>query len=161
MALVRPISFCGLLLIVGSGCQSSAARLAEKPTVPTVNPAAVRPAPPERQHSFAAQEIEVVAHEEMGPSEDGTTVGVLSLARLIEDVQAVHPSVAAMYATLQAAQARYPQVVSLDDPMFGATVAPASFGSRDVESAYALEASQKFPWHGKRALRGAAANSEA
>ena len=86
---------------------------------------------------------------------------MLSLERLIAEVQAVHPSLEAMYAAWQAASQKYLQVISLDDPMFGATFAPASCGSRDVESAYAIEASQKIPWHGKRALRGIAASWEA
>ena len=85
----------------------------------------------------------------------------LRLDQLIADVQSVHPSIDAMVSAWQAAAQRYPQAVSLEDPMFGATLAPASFGSRDVESAYAIEASQKLPWHGKRALRGAVARAAA
>jgi hypothetical protein len=33
-------------------------------------------------------------------------------------------------------------------------MAPASFGSSQVESAYVLQGSQKLPWFGKRSLRG-------
>lgn len=84
----------------------------------------------------------------------------LSLDRLIAEVLAVHPSIESMSAAWQAAAQRYPQVVSLDDPMFGVTLAPASLGSRDVESAYAIEASQKLPWFGKRDLRGAVVSWE-
>src|SRR6185295_9084027 len=56
---------------------------------------------------------------------------------------------------------RYPQAVSLDDPMFMTMMAPASFGSSPVESAYILQGSQKVPWFGKRDLRGQVAQSTA
>jgi hypothetical protein len=62
----------------------------------------------------------------------------LSLARLVEEVQARNPSVQAMVAAWRSAAHRYPQAVALEDPMFMAMTAPASFGSRDVESAYVL-----------------------
>jgi len=114
-------------------------------------------------------DIVAVVHDERISEEESAesiadppaTGDSLSVSQLIAEVQAVHPSVEAMYAAWQAASQRYPQVTSLDDPMFGVMFAPASFGSRTVEDAYALEASQKIPWRGKRALRGAAANWEA
>lgn len=80
---------------------------------------------------------------------------------LVEQVLARNPSLAQMIAAWQAATARYPQVISLDDPMFGATVGPASIGSNDVDFAYRVEVSQKYPWQGKLALRGANALAEA
>jgi outer membrane protein TolC len=85
----------------------------------------------------------------------------LSVQALVQHVLARNPSLAQMTAAWQAASARYPQVTSLDDPMFGTMVAPASIGSRDVEFGYRVEASQKFPWPGKLALRGANAQAEA
>jgi outer membrane protein TolC len=66
-----------------------------------------------------------------------------------------------MIAAWQAASARYPQVTSLDDPMFGTVLAPASIGSNDVEFGYRVELSQKLPFPGKLALRGQSALSEA
>jgi outer membrane protein TolC len=66
-----------------------------------------------------------------------------------------------MVAAWQAASARYPQAISLDDPMFGATVAPASIGSSNVEFGYRLEISQKYPFPGKLKLRGENAQAEA
>lgn len=45
--------------------------------------------------------------------------------------------------------------------MFGATVGPASFGSNRVDPAYRLELSQKYPFFGKRSLRGQNALAEA
>jgi outer membrane protein TolC len=66
-----------------------------------------------------------------------------------------------MVAAYQAATARYPQVISLDDPMFGTMFAPASIGSNSVEFGYRLEVAQKYPFPGKRNLRGQAAQAEA
>ncbi len=85
----------------------------------------------------------------------------LSVAVLIEQVLTRNPSLAQMAAAWEAASARYPQITSLDDPMFGGTAAPASIGSHDVEFGYRVEVSQKYPWPGKRALRGANALAEA
>ncbi|HEX3601505.1 MAG TPA: TolC family protein [Lacipirellulaceae bacterium] len=84
----------------------------------------------------------------------------LSLPDLIAEVQSRNPSLQAMAAAWQSAAERYPQAVSLDDPMFMAMVAPASFGSDLVDPGYSLEASQKFPWFGKRAARGRRAQAE-
>jgi outer membrane protein TolC len=78
----------------------------------------------------------------------------LRIDALIEAVLARNPTLVQMIAAQQAASARYPQVTSLDDPMFGSTIGPASIGSSDVDFAYRLEASQKIPWPGKLALRG-------
>jgi outer membrane protein TolC len=72
-----------------------------------------------------------------------------------------NPSLAEMVAAWQAASARFPQVTSLDDPNFGATLAPASLGSNQVDTGYRLEIAQKYPWCGKLALRGANAQAEA
>lgn len=85
----------------------------------------------------------------------------LQVDALIDAVLARNPTLAQMVAAWQAASARYPQVTSLDDPMFGATVGPASIGSNDVDFAYRLEVSQKIPWHGKLGLRGQNALAEA
>jgi outer membrane protein TolC len=52
-------------------------------------------------------------------------------------------------------------VSSLDDPLFGAAVAPASVGSRNVDFGYRLELSQRYPFPGKLALRGQNALAEA
>src|SRR5262249_48623390 len=68
-------------------------------------------------------------------------LGELSLEVFVEQVLARNPTLAQMNAAWQTATARYPQVTSLDDPMFGATVGPASIGSTDVDFAYRLEAS--------------------
>jgi outer membrane protein TolC len=68
-----------------------------------------------------------------------------------------------MVAAWQAASARYPQVTSLEDPMFAATVGPGVIAPDDpgVEFAYRIEISQKLPFPGKLRLRGENALAEA
>src|SRR5262249_33146888 len=70
--------------------------------------------------------------------------GELSVDALVEQVLARNPSLAQMVAAWQAAQARYPQVTSLEDPMFAGTLGPATYGSNTVDPAYRLEISQKY-----------------
>ena len=91
----------------------------------------------------------------------GQAKDALSLDLLITQVLVRNPSLAQMVAAWQAAAARYPQVTSLEDPLFGTTVAPASIGSHDVEFGYRVEISQKYPFPGKRCLRGQGAQADA
>jgi len=79
--------------------------------------------------------------------------GVLDVEVLIEEVQAVNPSLEAAAEAWHAAAFRYPQMISLDDPMFGF--------SRGTQNGYMVEASQKIPWPGKLKLRGNLAAAEA
>lgn len=88
-------------------------------------------------------------------------IGELSADILVPQVLSRNPSLAQMVAAWQAAAARYPQVTSLEDPMFGTMVAPASIGSNEVEFGYRVEVSQKLPFFGKRGLRGDHALAEA
>src|SRR5262249_30088282 len=85
----------------------------------------------------------------------------MSVEALVEQVLVRNPSLAQMAAAWQAASARYPQVTSLEDPVFGASFGPASIGSNEVDFAYRLEISQKYPFPGKLPLRGKAALAEA
>jgi outer membrane protein, heavy metal efflux system len=78
----------------------------------------------------------------------------LTAEATVEQVLARSPTFAQMVAAWQAAEARYPQVTSLDDPMFNRIMAPGSAFSNHVDFAYRLELSQKLPWPGKRQLRG-------
>ena len=78
----------------------------------------------------------------------------LSLSQLVDEVLRRNPSLAAAAAAWRAAAQRYPQVVSLDDPMFDWMMAPASLGSNDVDFAYVVQGRQRIPWSGKRPLRG-------
>jgi outer membrane protein TolC len=87
--------------------------------------------------------------------------GELSAEALVEQVLSRNPSLAQMTAAYQAALARYPQVTSLDDPNFGVTLGPATYGSSTVQEAYRVEISQKYPYCGKRRLRGENAQAEA
>ncbi len=80
---------------------------------------------------------------------------------VVAQVLGRNPSLAEMRAAWQAAVARYPQVTSLDDPMFGVTAAPGAFGANTVQGGYRFEASQKLPYCGKLALRGDHALAEA
>lgn len=85
----------------------------------------------------------------------------LSLDLLLQDVLSRHPSLASAAAAWRAAAARYPQVVSLDDPMLDTMMAPASLGSNTVDFAYVIQGRQKLPWSGKRPLRGQVAAHQA
>jgi outer membrane protein TolC len=79
----------------------------------------------------------------------------LSVDALVAEVLARNPTLAQMVAAWRAAQARYPQVTSLDDPMLNTTLAPAGVGTiEDRNRGYRLDLSQKLPWCGKLALRG-------
>jgi outer membrane protein TolC len=87
----------------------------------------------------------------------------LSVDALIEQVLARNPTLAQMTAVWQAASVRYPQVTSLEDPMFAATIGPGTIApdDRGVEFAYRVEVSQKLPFPGKLRLRGESALAEA
>jgi outer membrane protein TolC len=79
----------------------------------------------------------------------------LTAEALVQQVLARNPSLVQMTAAFEAAQARYPQVRSLDDPMFGSTLAPNALRTlADGSSGYRLEVSQKLPWFGKLRARG-------
>jgi outer membrane protein TolC len=96
--------------------------------------------------------------EQLAPIEFSTE---LSLDDFVVNVEARYPSLDAMLAAWQAAAQRYPQVVALDDPMFMGMTAPASWNSPTAETAYVLELRQKYPWFGKRPLRGTVAQQDA
>jgi outer membrane protein TolC len=86
----------------------------------------------------------------------------LSVDVLVREVLARNPTLTQMVAAWEAARARYPQVTSLDDPVLTAWAAPAAVGQlEDGNRGYRLEASQKYPWCGKLALRGDNALAEA
>lgn len=85
----------------------------------------------------------------------------LSVDAFVGEVLARNPTLAQMTAAWQAASARYPQVSSLEDPIFGSIFGPASIGSNKVDFAYRLEAAQQLPWPGKLMLRGQNASAEA
>ncbi len=83
----------------------------------------------------------------------------MSAETLIEQVLARNPSLAQMVAAQQVASARFPQVTSLEDPMFAGTIGPGTIAPDDkgVEFASRLEISQHLPFPGKLRLRGESA----
>jgi outer membrane protein TolC len=88
----------------------------------------------------------------------------LSVEPLVAEVQARNPSLQAASAAWRAAAERYPQQVSLDDPMFEYMISPSGLGSHEEDmegGGWMVQLSQRYPWPGKRQLRGAAALSEA
>jgi outer membrane protein TolC len=87
----------------------------------------------------------------------------LSVEAVVEETLARNPTLAQMVAAWQAAQARYPQVAALEDPMVMGKLGPAAIGTSGQvhDHFYAVEASQKLPWFGKLALRGDSALAEA
>lgn len=85
----------------------------------------------------------------------------LSLPYVTELVMQRNASLQAMTFAWRSATQRYPQAIALDDPIFMGMIAPASANSSTVETGYQVGASQKLPWFGKRAVRGAAAAADA
>ncbi len=139
-------------------------------TQETTGSAILNSPPPVDDRTFAqtTSQLTAVAYNEPSTAaeQSGTTVAStaeLSAEPLVEEVQARNPNLQSLAAAWRAAVARYPQAVSLDDPMFMAMMAPASFGDDVLNPGYTLQGSQKFPWFGKRAARGwratAAANA--
>ena len=100
------------------------------------------------------------AYRSDDPSDPFNGQAELSVEQLVAEVQARNPSLQAASAAWRAAAERYPQVVSLDDPMFTYMISPSGVGM-DNGGGWMVQASQKIPWAGKRALRGSAASAEA
>jgi outer membrane protein TolC len=84
----------------------------------------------------------------------------LGMEQLVAEVQARNPSLQAASAAWRAAANRYPQAVSLDDPMFTYLISPTS-GLGGDNGGWMVQGSQKLPWPGKRELRGDVACAEA
>jgi outer membrane protein TolC len=84
----------------------------------------------------------------------------LAVDQLVAEVQARNPSLQAASAAWRAAANRYPQAVSLEDPMFSYMIASTS-GLGGENGGWMVQGSQKLPWPGKRAARGSAASAEA
>jgi len=80
---------------------------------------------------------------------------------LVEQVLVRNPTLAQMKAAQEAADARYPQVFSLDDPTLAVTIGPATYGSNTVNPAERVFYSQRYPFPGKRRLRGEQALAQA
>lgn len=86
---------------------------------------------------------------------------VFAVEDLVKEVLQRNPTLSAMAAASEAAQAKYPQAIALEDPNLGGWIAPGSIGSNQVNFALRMEYSQKLPASGKRQLRGEIAQAEA
>jgi outer membrane protein, heavy metal efflux system len=120
--------------------------------------------PPAAATAAGAGTVQTVAYDaerdQLVPDADDPFLGAadLPLDGLVAEVQMRNPSLQAVSEAWRAAAQRYPQVVSLDDPMFGFMISPPGIGP---EGGYMVEASQRIPWAGKRCLRGRMAQAEA
>lgn len=85
----------------------------------------------------------------------------MSIEAVVDAVVSRSPTLEEMHAAAATAAARYPQVTSLDDPVFAFTTAPGSIGSRNADYAARAEISQKLPFPGKRDLKGQVSTAEA
>ncbi|MGH8592586.1 MAG: TolC family protein, partial [Gammaproteobacteria bacterium] len=85
----------------------------------------------------------------------------ISTRELVQAVLSQNPSLPAMQAARDAAEARIVQASALNDPMFSYAFAPATVGVSDLDFSQTFELSQSLPWPGKRRLRGEAAQHEA
>jgi cobalt-zinc-cadmium efflux system outer membrane protein len=163
------------LPVVGVGCAGSAQRPHTTYAPPPVGMTGVKPADPGIVQAAAIAEppaatppAKETAENKPAktPDANGSTVTVaateLTAEMVVAQVLARNPSLAQMAAAAAAAAARYPQVTSLDDPVFAATAAPAAIGNvGDGNRGYGLDLSQRLPWPGKLALRGQTARAEA
>jgi outer membrane protein TolC len=95
------------------------------------------------------------------PSDPFNGLAELPVEQLVAEVQARNPSLQAATAAWRAATEHYPQAVSLDDPMFRYMITPTNGLGTENGGGWSVEASQKIPWAGKRALRGSAASADA
>lgn len=87
--------------------------------------------------------------------------GVLERSQLIGEALRRNPSVEAARAGWRAAQARVPQQRALEDPMLSYNIAPLSAFEQDARFGQSIQLQQRFPFPGKRQLRGEVAEADA
>jgi outer membrane protein TolC len=159
---------CLAVLIVAlvAGCRTPAKDC--RVQQPLESASAAAPADIDRHSPPLVEQVAFDTSDESPPdpdlasdSEDPFGQAVLTSDMVVEAVLARSPSLEAVDLAWRAAAQRYPQVIALDDPMFGYAVGPAAWGSGEVDDGYMLELSQSIPWPGKRQLRGRAARAEA
>lgn len=172
MLLVRTAQLCAVVLIL-CGCRATprpSQQIVSAPPPCSVAPpsAGVAAVAENREDSRIALTsaveplLEVTKQQPVEVVGDRLATGdKLLLPELVEGVLAQNQSLPAMVAAWQSAAQRYPQAVSLEDPMFNSALAPASFGSAAVSPGYMVGGSQKIPWFGKRFWRGQQARAEA
>ena len=152
-------------LLAGCAAETSSLRWNQKPAVNS--PVASAVSPDRAATSEDVPILQVVAEAIEEPAKPITANElfaadkVLTPSRLVALVVERNPTLDQLRATAAAVQARYPQVVSLDDPMLSFVTAPGSAGSNESSYASRTEISQKFPFPGKRGLRGEVVLAEA
>ncbi len=164
MSLIRMARPCALMAVVlCGGCQTTPLREVARVDQPgDVSMPADQITPDTKQPALTNVSYEEpVSDNNAAVESDFESQTELSAERLVDEVEARNPTLQALVAGWQAAAQRYPQAISLEDPMFMAMVAPASFDADLVDPGYTLQASQKFPWFGKRAIRGRQARAGA
>ncbi len=155
------------LLVLVAGCALPTGRSAPTSLGTVTNPSGAIPArmaksPPSPTTVPAVSQVAYQAPAEAPPEPDDPFAGQaeLSLDQLVTEVQARNPSLQAASDAWRAATERYPQAISLDDPMFTYMISPSGVGT-DNGGGWMVQASQKIPWAGKRALRGSVVAAEA
>jgi len=156
---------CEAVFGCASGPQSGTARWEPPPSPPAATPAgavaasapqdggATAPVSPASYHEPADAPLPKAAGTARHPGYPVRDEDVLEVDSLIEDVQAVNPSLEAAVEAWHAAAYRYPQMVSFEDPTFEVL--------KGTWKGWMIEASQKIPWPGKLRLRGNVAAAEA
>lgn len=122
--------------------------------------------PPDNRTEPTTNQVQIVSaldepSRTAAPAEAFAADAELTVEKIVNEVMARNPTITQMTAAASAAASKYPQVTSLDDPILGGAIGPASIGSRSVDFAYRIEVSQRLPYPGKRALRGENAQAEA
>ncbi len=85
----------------------------------------------------------------------------LSADQFAAAVLSSNPTVPMLLAAWQTVRAGSEQVRALNDPMLSVLIAPLTAASDQPNFGFGFELSQKFPWPGKRRLRGEAAARDA
>lgn len=160
----------GAITMVSQVSHQEAADVPPEPPKPTGQPpVGARPAPlpegvppgPVQTAPVPSPDSPPMTYRSDDPSDPFAGLTELPLDQLIGEVQARNPSLQAVSDAWRAAAERYPQAVSLDDPMFAYMITPTNGLGADNGGGWMVQASQKFPWPGKRALRGSVAAAEA
>lgn len=168
-----------LLCAVVAGCASTPERAtlaaSVKPVIGPSSAASVAETAPQpvRQHVLKSgapadseTDIRLAAHtSDVAEQDDAKPRSVFgreaSLDELIGFALANNPEIQAVHMQAHAMEARVPQVRALDDPMLMTTTflepIQTAAGPQDVMA----NISQKFPWFGKRSLRGEVAYQDA
>jgi len=115
-----------------------------------------------RERSLA-QQLEASAPAPLPGAADDPFRGFATLEReaLVREALRRNPGLEAARSAWRSALARYPQEISLEDPMLDTAIGPRSFGSDEVDPGFRVGISQALPFPGKRGLRGEVALAEA